>query len=559
MAMKTEEMLQNKERNGIGRLVNFRPVFTFALFLAFGILFSYLRIVEEKNTVWSLWIGFGLAIISFLRATRKFRCAVYIAVFSAAFLIGSLSFALTVDHYRSQPKYNGVYTVVGTVTDKTVKEFGGEVWLTNLTVDGVSQSGKMSVTLGDGEFAALEYCDRVSMRLTVHSSNLLEGSYGFRAEAIADQRLNYGSDVEFYSVDGVEFRLGTYIRGRIQSTLRSSLSEESAALVAGVLLGDTSAMEDGLMENIRYGGIAHIFAVSGLHIGSIFAACTFLFRRNRIPVPIRFIVVAAILLFFGSVCGYSASVVRATVTCLVLYLCSLVGLKSDWIENCSLAAIIVFSLYPTLLFGVGAQLSFAACLGIALLSRPLQRGLRKILDGINDGIRYKILRQPKPQPMDFFRANTLPPPLARQWLGKVVAFFAVSLAAQIATAPVLCSAFGYLSAVSVLLNCIFVPIVSVGFAPLLILTAASLVLPQAVGAVLLYPVGVVASAMLLPFHLIRFSTGIIQSVSLSSPAVIAYYCAVLFSSDKINVRKWQRRCTAVAFIAVFLLCLTLAS
>lgn len=557
--METKEMLQMKERNGTGRLINFRPVFTFALFLILGILSSYIRILAEKNSVWMLLLVLGFSVVSFCIAKRKLRCAVYISIFCAAFFVGSVSFALTVDDYRSQPKYSGAYTVSGTVTDKTVTDYGCDVWLTNLTVDGVRQKGKMSVRMAYADCMALEYCDRVSMRLTVSTSNLLEGSYGFRAEAIADSRLYYGSNVEEYSVVGVEFRLGTYLRGRMQDTLRACLSEEAATLAIGVLLGDTSAMEEGLIENIRYGGIAHIFAVSGLHIGAMFAACVFLFRRKLVPAPIRFCICLAVLLFYGSICGYSASVVRATVTCAVLYLCSLSGLKTDPLENLSIAAVIVLLLYPTLLFGVGAQLSFGACLGILLLARPLERGMRKIVFGVSDFVRHQIFQVPMPLPVDIFRRNTSPAPIARQWTEKILAFLSFSLAAQIGTAPVLYMAFGYFSVTSIAINCVFVPIVSVCFAPLLAVTALALILPQAVGAILLYPVGVVSSALLLPFHVLRFSAGIVQSISLTAPAMIAYYSAVAVASDKINLPKWQRRVTVIAFVLAFVLCVAVAS
>lgn len=557
--MDTKEFLQNKERNEIGRLINFRPVFTFALFLILGILSSYIRIVEEKSSVWIVLVLLAVAALFLALSQEKFRCAVFVTVFGVAFLAGSLSFAWTVDNYRSQPKYSGVYSVVGTVTEKTVAGGGGEIFLTDLTVDGIPQSGGMSVRLRDSDFAALQYCDRVAMRLTVRPANYLDWNYGFRAEAVADNRLYTGSQVEYYSVVGTQFRLGTFLRGKIQVTLQSALSEESAALVAGILLGDTTSMDEDLLENIRYGGIAHIFAVSGLHIGCMFAACLMIFRRDRVPAPIQFAITLTVLLFYGSICGYSASVVRATVTCMVMYACKLLGLKGDSLESLSLAAVIVFLVYPTLLFGVGAQLSFSACLGILLLATEIEKGLAGIVDSVGNCIRYKLLGYPQPPARDMFRRNTSPEPLARQWSKKVVSFLSISLSAQIATAPILYLAFGYFSALSILLNCIFVPIVSACFAPLLILTAIAAILPKVVGAALLYPVGVIASSLLLPFHLVRLSAGVVRSLTVTPSAVIAYYVAVLFASDKFNLPKWQRKVTMIGFFLVFLTCLAVAS
>ena len=158
-----------------------------------------------------------------------------------------------------------------------------------------------------------------------------------------------------------------------------------------------------------------------------------------------------------------------------------------------------------------------------------------------------------------FRANTLPKSIARQWVGKVISFLSVSLAAQVGTAPILYLSFGYFSALSIVLNCIFVPLVSLFFAPILLLSGLAVLLPQSVGAVLLYPVGVIASSTLLPFYLIRFSSTVIQSLTLTTPALISYYAAVVFASDKINVHKWQRRVTVIGFFIVFLLCLAAAS
>jgi competence protein ComEC len=297
-----------------------------------------------------------------------------------------------------------------------------------------------------------------------------------------------------------------------------------------------------------------VFAVSGLHIGSAFAFCLFLLRRNRIPAPVRFIITASVLLLYGGICGYSASVVRAIITCLVGYGCTLLGVKYDPLESLSLAALIVFTLYPTLVFGVGAQLSFGACLGILLLSKPLRIGMEKCGKAVFQAIRKACKKPPKPQSVDMFRRNTPPKPLWVDALEKVCGFLSVSFAAQIATMPILYNAFGYFSVVSIFLNCLYVPLMSVSFSGLLLLTVLSALIPLAAG-VLTYVPNLCINLFMLPFHILELQTGIVAGSGLSTQAVLCYYGGWTFVSDKFHLKKWQKWGTVGMFAVGFVICL----
>lgn len=549
--------MDTKERKNnltTGRMVNFRPVFSCVCFLMAGILLSYLRIVKEMSV--TLWVVVGLlAPWLFIGSIKnKSRFLAYVLVFYFSFYLGGTSFSLTVGDYRDSASYSGEYCVVGTVVEKDISSGGGTVMFNHLEVDGKEEKGRLSVFLSEEDFVALQYCDKVSLRLELHTNASLTGFYGFRAEAIADRDLYTGSEVYSYEVVGRAFSPGVYLRGRIQSTLYSVMDEEAAAVVSAVLLGDTSGMDDGLLQNIRYGGVAHIFAVSGLHIGAVFAFCVLAFRRNRIPAPIRFVIIGGVLLLYGGVCGYSASVIRAIVTCLVLYGCTILGIKYDALESLSLAAYIVFSVFPTLLFGVGAQLSFCACLGILLLARPLQEGIGYVVFGVADFVKYRVLKWAKPMPVDMFREDTGPKSLARQAADKTIAFLSASLAAQVGTVPILYLAFGYLSTVSLLLNFLFVPIITIGFAPMLAVVLVSVLLPFVKG-VLLYVLGVIVNLLILPFHAVDFSQGVLTSLSLGAAAMLCYYLSVLFVSDKINIPKWQKWGTVLLFVVSCIICI----
>ena len=507
----------------------------------------------------ALWLVLAALVIPFpflFFVKKKRRFIACLAAVYCAFFLGNLSFSLSVGRHQDALNYSGQYYAVGSVIEKNPTPTGGEILLTDLTIDGVAVEGQMTVELHEKDFYALDFCDRVKLYLRVSTANRLTGNYGFRAEAIADGRIYYGSSVEWYTVEGEVFHPFAYLRGKLQGVLYASMGEEGGAVATAILFGNTSGIETGLLENVRYGGIAHVFAVSGLHIGSAFAFCLFLLRRNRIPALLRFLIVAGVLVLYGGICGYSASVVRAIITCLVGYGCTLLGVKYDPLESLSLAALIVFLLDPTLLFGVGAQLSFGACLGILLLSKPLRIGMEKFGKAIFQAIRKWCKKPLQAQSVDMFRGNTPPKPLWVDALKKVCTFLSVSFAAQVATAPILYATFGYFSFSSIFLNCLYVPIMSVGFSGLLLLTVLSTLFPLIAG-VLMYVPNLFINLLMLPFHILELQTGIIEGSGLSAESLLCYYVCWIFLSDKFNLTKWQKWGIVGIFAISFILCLLL--
>ena len=554
--MSTEALKNTNEETKVGRVVNLRPIFLCTLFLLFGIFVAYFQVVEEGEVFWWIVLVLVLPLPFFFFVKKQRRFFVCIVVLYAAFLLGNGLFSAAVGRYQDVPSYNGEYYVVGTVVEKNSTSSGGELLLTNLTIDGRQVRGQMTVDVHKTVFTALDFCDEVKLLLNVSTYNRLEGNYGFRAEAIADGRVYHGANILWHKVQGRSFHPFAYLRGKLQDTLYASMGEEGAAVATAILFGNTSGIEEGLLENVRYGGIAHVFAVSGLHIGSAFAFCLFLLRRNRIPALLRLLIVALVLLLYGGICGYSPSVIRATITCLIGYGCTLLGVKYDPLESLSLAALIVFTLYPTLIFGVGAQLSFGACLGILLLSKPLRIGMEKCGKTIFRVVRKLCKKSIKTQRVDMFRRNTPPKPLWVEAMEKVCAFLSVSFAAQIATMPILYNAFGYFSLASIFLNCLYVPLMSVSFSWLLLTAVLSALFPL-IAAVLMYVPNLCINFFMLPFHILELQVGIIEGSGLSAQSVLCYYGCALFISDKFHLQKWQKWGTVGVFLLSFVICMLL--
>lgn len=392
---------------------------------------------------------------SFPPAKRK--AAAVCAALALCFALGTLGFSAEISAFTEGSRYSGEYAVTGTVAEKKEYDKISVLLLESVTIGGTKAQGKINATLPASLSASVAVADKVTVFGKLETNTEAFDDYGFRAEEVSG-RVRFQIDVSSLTVTGKSKNPFLAVRSRLVETLYAGMDEESAAVTCALLTGNTSGIESGLLENVRRGGIAHIFAVSGLHIGALYAFCLFLFRTTKLsacPRGIKFFLVAALLFFYGGVCGFSPSVIRACVMCIVLYAHMLIGVKSDLLESAGLAALLLLLVRPSFLFEVGFQLSFAACLSIGVLSRPLKRLTFKI---------FKVKEGPY---------------LGERIKKSVASFVSVSLAAQLGTAPVLLDTFGYISLWSLLLNGVFVPLVGAVFAGLLAIAFVAAMLPLA--------------------------------------------------------------------------------
>jgi competence protein ComEC len=136
-------------------------------------------------------------------------------------------------------------------------------------------------------------------------------------------------------------------------------------VMKGLLLGGREVGEE-TRQRFSAVGISHLLAVSGLHVGIICGVVVWLLRKLTLPARGRFFVICAFLIFFAFMVGLTPSVVRASVMMGVLLLAAVVNRKQDMLTSLFLAAFLLTVFKPYTIYSVSFQLSFLACLGIAL-------------------------------------------------------------------------------------------------------------------------------------------------------------------------------------------------
>lgn len=175
---------------------------------------------------------------------------------------------------------------------------------------------------------------------------------------------------------------------------RSRLSPDTKVFLAAALIGSDEDLDGELRTRFSTAGIAHILALSGLHVGliaaligaALYPLCAF--GRNRL----RMLLIIAALWLYALLTGASPSVVRAVTMATVFLTGRILSRHHNPFNALMLAAIIILVADPAALFETGFQMSFAAVVCILAFAErinPVDRR-RRVLYSICSAIAVSL-------------------------------------------------------------------------------------------------------------------------------------------------------------------------
>lgn len=436
-----------------------------------------------------------------------------IIVATVFFLVGAVYLYAKFSVFDVGGVLNGVTVrVSGKVKDTGITSGGYRyIVLSEVTVNGERLGGNIAAYF-TGDVG--DYCSRGS-------------AVEFYAQLEKQNFIQYGS-VSYNACRGVKyictvgegfnsvwrFDLFGEINRAFESALFDNLDSETAAVCYAMLTGSTDAISDGTLSSFRNGGIAHVFAVSGLHIGVIYGALTFIFRKSGVNRYVSTAVRIVFMFTYAGVCLFTPSSVRACVMCSVSATAGCLHCKHDSLNSLAVAAVILLLINPLYLYGTGFALSFGAVLGILLLSKNIGRLL------------------------SFFPK-------------KIADAMSVGFSVQVSTLPVQLTSFGYVSAAGLALNLVFIPLISVLYVLLFICACVSAVIPAAAGVLMPFA----ASPIELIINLVTtcgFENAIVSG-NYGNWLHVTFALMYIGVTDKINLRPYLRSACFGALVPILLI------
>ena len=423
---------------------------------------------------------------------------IFSLIFIVVFAFSGANFNFSVRNFENADLDGHTYEVTGSVKEVMETESGVRLLLEDLTVDGnIRAKLKYNAYLYvfDGADFDLGYKLKFTTKFTDNHS-IYEGrlsSYNLL------RKVKYTASLSASQIQTLEISPSIFQKANIflRESLSQGLTGDQFGLAYALLTGHSEFIEQETLESYRMAGVAHIFAVSGLHIGFLAVAFGWLLTKLRVGRVARVLVIFPLLLFYSGVCGFSASSIRATIMVTVGLLTAIKGRRYDGLSSISASAVIILLFNPLQLFYVGFQLSFVVVLGVLLLAQPIAK-------------LFKFL-----------------PAKLSTALGTV-------LSAQLSAIPISLSAFGYFSLISVAVNLIFIPFVSVLFITLMVLTIVGGIF--SISYIILFPMSYLLMVVNACINAFDYSAFIVGGVVMGGFALTYYLCA-LISSGIINLNR----------------------
>src|SRR6201999_1446284 len=244
------------------------------------------------------------------------------------------------------------------------------------------------------------------------------------------------------------------IRERAEAGLGEGMPTREAALARGFVLGDDDELDPDTKEDFIRAGLSHLTAVSGENVTVLALLAMLILAMFGVPLRERLLWTIGLIAVYVPLAGSGPSIQRAGVMGAVGLLATLQGRRTSRLYALALAAVVTLSIAPSVAFNVGWQLSFAAVLGILLLASPIREWLLVRLVAVGQG--------PSPSGTDRDRGRRATATARRSgpWRRALAEGIAVTVAATLATAPLIAYVFEEISLTSLAANVLALPAVA---------------------------------------------------------------------------------------------------
>jgi competence protein ComEC len=219
------------------------------------------------------------------------------------------------------------------------------------------------------------------------------------------------------------------MRVRAEKALGRGMPEREGALARGFVLGEDDRIDARTVEDFRRSGLAHLLAVSGQNVLLLALLAAPLLAQLGIPLRARLLWLLALIALYVPLAGGGPSIQRAGVMGAASLVATLAGRPASRAYALLLAATITLAINPRTSGDAGWQLSFAAVCGIFLAAAPLREWFERRLGGGG-------------------------------WRRALAEGLAITVAAALATAPLMAHHFESLSVTTLAANLLALPAVA---------------------------------------------------------------------------------------------------
>jgi competence protein ComEC len=303
------------------------------------------------------------------------------------------------------------------------------------------------------------------------------------------------------------------LRLEAMKVVDQTFSQKTKGLANALILGKRTDLSDEVIEVYRKHGLAHLLAISGLHVGIIFYYIYWLLLRAGITRERTLEILLLFLLGYIVMTGATASILRAGTMAMLYMLAQRFKIKVTPIDTLSITFLLLITINPYAIFEIGFQFSFI---------------------------------------VTFFLVTSAPG-IINKYQSPFKQILAVTVIAQFASLPIILFYNYEFSLWSFPLNLIFVPLYTFVILPAVLLSFVTFFMPQISDLIIL----IIENVFVLSNSLLQVIDEIkIGVITLGQPSIFLLYCYYLALIFLHNV--WERtmklKAMVLAIIPLLFVC-----
>ncbi len=312
---------------------------------------------------------------------NKTLIAVLITICVAMFAL----FAYTKIYVESViPAEGKVVQIKGRIVEEPYENYGRFYYVIktdSIAMDGVRQ--KTKIRLSSSVSLDAEYSD--VFEGTVHFTSISdENSFASHRRLLSKgiTATAFLMKNDYYTVsdgNGGIYSFAVFMRNKLKSSIRDLYPDETGEILSAMMTGDESDVDSDIVNAFRNTGMAHVLAVSGLHLTLIASAITWFLRRFYINRKIIAVIVCVFIWFYAAVAGFPMSSLRAAIMITIM----LIGIIADRLHSplnsLGIAILIICLVNPYAAIDAGLIMSFSSTFGLIEVAPKLNKYVQKYL------------------------------------------------------------------------------------------------------------------------------------------------------------------------------------
>lgn len=410
-------------------------------FIVFVPILIFIGINFIYNDIYYGLVMFPLFILSCLLSHKndEFRLINYIFLFISLGMIAMLTRNYIKPELTNLSR--GIYNITGVVEKFSYGNKKHRVIINK--IDGYT--GKIQLSTNK----VFNVGDKIKAKAFVFppSKPIIKGAFDFSKYARYKQIIGYGKILQ---VDIIQKKKDIKLVNKITNYLYKNIPSETASVASALITGNRSGIDKQNLNNLRVSGLAHLLAISGLHIGLVIGSVYFLLRflliilffNHTTKYSIKNICGIASLIvafLYAGLADYPIPTIRAFIMAFIVIFALLFNRQVLNIRSVALVASFISVIMPESIYSPSFHLSFIAVfslVGFFQIYKVKMKGIKGFFTGV----------------------------------------IMSSLIVQIVTSPFIIYHFGMFSLYSVIANVIAIPLMTFFIAPFLLLSVFEMII-----------------------------------------------------------------------------------